>query len=232
MQKVVEEKRSRSSAYYSESSEDSDGTPRSRGRRALCSSRNALLARENRRKKKAYVKGLEMKIMDLKQDAKKLRGVLGTQVTQIEELQSEIKYLKATLANAADIGSLVKRIRGPVQFAVAESKLPSTLTEPRPLSPLDLDFPECDYPLVFEDVDFSLQNNNENIFEPVRSLPGKRMPAKTTFSDHNYSTMYGSDEETPNNIGVCLHVSNKKMSLEFCSKCNESAIRNWARDEA
>lgn len=229
---------------YSSSDSDAGAEARGQSRRPLCRSKNALLARENRRKKKVYVDGLEATISNLKRDSKKLRTLLGTQATYINELHSEIKYLRATLANADEIGCLVRKLRGPIDMTNAKKtrpqanhlQLPDDLIFPIDSPGADMPLSPDDYSFVFNDVNLSPLDDNviENVMEPMKPVTGKRVPSASSFSEHNYSTMYDEnddDDEIPKTLGVCLHVSNNKMSLEFCSKCNENAVRNWTYAE-
>ncbi|XP_077289350.1 uncharacterized protein LOC143913442 [Arctopsyche grandis] len=183
-------------------SSDSEGGAEARGqsRRPLCRSKNALLARENRRKKKAYVDGLEATISTLKRDSKKLRTLLGTQATYINELHSEIKYLRATLANADEIGCLVRKLRGPINMTDVKKTrsqtkdLPDDLIFPidsptadMPLSPSD------DYSFVFNDVNLSPMDDNvmENVLQPMKPVSGNNVLSIPAV----YTTFYNSTIE-------------------------------------
>ncbi|KAF2899883.1 hypothetical protein ILUMI_06303 [Ignelater luminosus] len=76
-----------------------------------CTNKNALMARENRKRKKLYVQNLENEVTKLRDGKRKLNSVLHNQSLIISELQKEIKYLKSVLANSSDISNLVKNIR-------------------------------------------------------------------------------------------------------------------------
>lgn len=87
-----------------------DGAEKRPKRQPKCFSRNALMARENRLKKKMYIENLEREVLCLKADNKKMNGVVENQSFLIAELRKEIKYLKSVLANSADISRLIRNI--------------------------------------------------------------------------------------------------------------------------
>lgn len=87
-----------------------EGTEKRPKRQPKCFSRNALMARENRLKKKMYIENLEREVLCLKADNKKMNGVVENQSFLIAELRKEIKYLKSVLANSADISRLIRNI--------------------------------------------------------------------------------------------------------------------------
>lgn len=79
-------------------------------RKPRCTSKNALMARENRLKKKLYVHKLEKEVTDLKNDNKKLTSVIKEQSNLVMELNREVKYLKSVIANSGDIKKLIRNI--------------------------------------------------------------------------------------------------------------------------
>ncbi|XP_072382985.1 CREB/ATF bZIP transcription factor-like isoform X2 [Diabrotica undecimpunctata] len=48
----------------------------------------------------------------------------------------------------------------------------------------------------------------------------------SSLEDHNYTTQ---DVHENDDAGVCLHVSKHRVSLEFCSKCSETAGKSWSQ---
>lgn len=73
--------------------------------------RNALLARENRKKKKEMLETLERSVSDLEADNRKLRKVMKLKDTTIHKLQSERAYLKSIIANRTEILSVLKSVQ-------------------------------------------------------------------------------------------------------------------------
>jgi len=130
--------------HSARSDEDADGVPLSK---------NALLARENRRKRKQYVTNLEADLAAMSKENASLKGQLADKDCKVALMEREIIYLKGVLANVEEISGLIRTIKAR---------------------------------------------------DPYTSL-SPQVPA-----------------------GVCLHVQDKKLSLEFCSVCSSRALENWA----
>ncbi|XP_078046948.1 uncharacterized protein LOC144475190 isoform X3 [Augochlora pura] len=87
--------------------------PRKRGRgpsKRPCLNRNALMARENRLKKKAYLEKIETKLSFYQQENKKLVNAIRKQGIDIKRLSSEVAYLRNVLNNNTSITALLKTI--------------------------------------------------------------------------------------------------------------------------
>lgn len=136
-------------------------------------SKNAVLARENRRKKKEYVTSLEQQIRELDADKTTLQSKLTNAECQVTDLQQEVEYLKSVIANETTIGSLLKHI-------------PSA-------------------------VDISMKKRSK-----ISARGTKRSRI-----DHDYITVQDGTTPKP---GVCLHVAEGIVSLEFCKKCNNDSL--------
>lgn len=74
--------------------------------------RNALMARENRRRKKEHVKILEDQLERKAQEIRCLRKILKQKDRHVKKLENETMYLKSTIANKTEIMKLLKTIRG------------------------------------------------------------------------------------------------------------------------
>lgn len=74
--------------------------------------RNALMARENRMKKKQHLETLEHDVDSLKQENQSLRKLLKQRSTMVYKLRDERLYLKSIIANKTSIMSLLKTIQG------------------------------------------------------------------------------------------------------------------------
>lgn len=73
-------------------------------------SKNAVLARENRRKKKEYVTSLEDQVSQLSSEKTVLSNELDTAKATINSLREEIDYLRSVIANETTIGKLLDHI--------------------------------------------------------------------------------------------------------------------------
>lgn len=75
------------------------------------SNRNALMARENRKRKKEQLEQLEHENGNLQSDLKKLQKVVDRQEVMIRGLRNERNYLKSVLENQSDIVRLLKKLQ-------------------------------------------------------------------------------------------------------------------------
>ena len=144
---------------------------------AVCGpmSKNAILARENRRKKKEYVTTLESEVAKLNRQKNDVINDLKRAHTNIDSLKEEVSYLKSVIANQSTISALLKNI--PNASGVNFKQLSS-------------------------------ENNRE-----VK-------PAKRPRVDHDYVST-----TTTSSPGVCLHVAEGSVSIEFCKQCNVNSTQ-------
>lgn len=99
--------------------------PRRRGRgpsKRPCLNRNALMARENRLKKKAYLEKIENKLAFYQQENKNLINVIRKQGIDIKRLTSEVSYLKRVLNNNTSITALLKSINNGLRRISTQKK--------------------------------------------------------------------------------------------------------------
>ncbi|CAG9860830.1 unnamed protein product [Phyllotreta striolata] len=200
-----------------------------RSRKPRCLSKNALLARENRLKKKMYVRKLEQEVSSLKSDNKKLATVVKNQSLFVADLKKEVKYLKSVISNSGDIKNLIRNIHSCAGMSVTSSldsnlRLTNISVPKNTLTPSESDFittPDC---LLGNDLDFNL-----NLYEDISNFPSlfpddisnvMLTPDMSSLKDHNYTSASNEEED---DVGVCLHVSKHNVSLEFCMNCNENA---------
>lgn len=217
-------------------------------RKPTCNSKNALMARENRLKKKMYVENLEGKIDALNENNKDLKKVINRQEFLIRSLRKEVKYLKSVLANSNDILKVLKSINASTGFPVASSvknefTKPLVFTKPEPI--------ENTLNIISEDFDFGNDFNfdgnssflNEIFPELSDCLPdsfnflsdipdfAKEDYRKSSESsgisldDHSYSVK--DEVSVKEDVGICLHISKQRVSLEFCAICAENSTNTW-----
>ncbi|KRT78255.1 hypothetical protein AMK59_8153 [Oryctes borbonicus] len=198
-------------------------------RQPKCFTKNAVMARQNRLKKKKYMQDLESQVNKLRYENKSLSAILNNQSTLITELRKELRYMRSVLANSSDISKLLRLINNNTGMSVSTSLNKSmSLTsncfsknEPQhpwaeAIDPNDsLLIPDLDLGLVYENLDDAAVERREN--DTQLNL------LNTPLKEHNYTATNCSDE----NAGVCLHVSKHRVSLEFCAKCSDNAIDNW-----
>lgn len=75
------------------------------------SNRNALLARENRRRKKELVEQMENEFTEVKDENKSLKKMVKKQDRIIKKLSLEKSYLRSVLANRSEIVNLLKTLK-------------------------------------------------------------------------------------------------------------------------
>ena len=260
-----------------EESLQSSSMASSRGRKPTCFSRNAVLARQNRLKKKKYVEDLENELQELRKENSKLKVSLTGYSKDVELVRKENIYLRNVLANSKEISQLIRSInvncglpattslildaegkrpptseRVPAQHpkVAVESSLPvvsssnsdSCVPSSAPQSSLTsvARTVRKDFPIAVEDVSLSLSAPEDE--DDLDLLLGSKDLADLDFNLNENpcadldSLGFGPNalgdwldgDEPLANIGICLHVAKKKVSLEFCSSCNENAFSNWS----
>ncbi|CAB4016003.1 CREB ATF bZIP transcription factor [Paramuricea clavata] len=156
--------------------------------------KNAENAKENRRKKKIYVEGLEKEVGQLRNEKNALMGKSNRLEKKVNKLENEVDYLKNVLANQSMLSKLIENV----------SKTPG----------VSLSTSFC------SSRESSLKDNDCEKENPVstRSASRKRacdpQPASNAKQSRSSSTASG---------GVCLHVKQSKVSIEFCHHCNKMA---------
>lgn len=133
--------------------------------------KNAVAARENRRKKKQYLCGLEKESAILRTEIEGLRQRCSNLEVDNERLQTEVNYLKAVISNQSMLSSLLANI-------------PSM----------------------------------QGIQLTTSFIPGKAAPGGERHSFKSSAKRARVDDQSA--AGVCLHVANHGVSLEFCAECS------------
>ena len=178
--------------------------------------RNAVMAKLNRERKKQHMSHLEKKVglLGTENDALKKQNVCLRKKVSI--LAKELQYVKGVLANQSALAGLLNNIQATgLEF---HSSMPVSRVKQDP----------------------ELHVKNETL-ESAEVPLGKR---RKGLNDHDYCLETSSrlesnaencddfavgneDDEkvpvVPNASGVCLHVSGRSVSLEFCSKCSGNA---------
>ncbi|KAK9296472.1 hypothetical protein QLX08_009524 [Tetragonisca angustula] len=98
---------------------------RKRGRgpsKRPCLNRNALMARENRLRKKAYLEKIENKLSFYQQENKNLVNIMKKQTIDIKRLSGEVAYLKSVLNNNTSITTLLKTINNGLQRIATQKR--------------------------------------------------------------------------------------------------------------
>ncbi|XP_077999151.1 uncharacterized protein LOC144452025 [Glandiceps talaboti] len=183
--------------------------------------KNALNARLNRLKKKKYVEELEDSVKKLTSENVHLKCEADTLSAKVGALETELKYLKGVLANQSELSSLLANI-GNTPGVTFHSTLAA---ENFDISPQKENMQRK---RKLDDSDTS----EGCVTRAMKAAKHGDNKASTSSKDICDSQCKNSETVPSNNIdlpskseaaGVCLHVSNGSVSIEFCSRCNNIA---------
>lgn len=227
--------------------------PRARGRKPKCFTKNALLARENRLKKKIYIENLENNVASLRNENVKLTTVVDNQSFLIADLKKQLKYFKSIIANSNDISRLIRNIHQSTGMSVSSSldknlslknicvpkltlpvarktahpweepNYPSYPTPESSLSSPDA-LKEDEFSEILNDItlDFPIDIPEDELMDVFKD-EALETEATKALSEHDYTSTIPDGDD----VGVCLHVSKHRVSLEFCASCSENAAQSW-----
>ncbi|XP_057375168.1 uncharacterized protein LOC130696105 [Daphnia carinata] len=209
-------------------------------------SKNALLARENRLKKKRYINGLEENLAVAKKENELLKDKLKEKDLTIDQLQKEISYFKSILANVQEISGLIKTIKQESHIPMSTSLRPSVHPMKRK-SVAELPMIDDSKRIKIERTSessscMSAIHDDEDSYDWMPSSPScptqldaESLDVLSNFSEEDIN-LFGDDtllpeptrQTVPFSAGICLHVFNKQMSLEFCAACATRAQEKWS----
>ena len=181
--------------------------------RGSSNSKNAIAARENREKKKMYIQGLEDKVARLETENKRIKSANDVKDKSIESLTQEVSYLRGILSNVDEISALIHSVRRTPGIQTVSTSLGSNLRRNGNNGRRGNNNNHMD---------------NENVRPPLSSSTSSiSLSGKQAFNPSASSSSSTSS-------GVCLHVLNGNVSLEFCAQCSRSAKRGgikWIRND-
>ena len=213
-----------------------------------CMSKNAVAARENRLRKKQYVRDMEQTVSSLKAENSTLKSQVSTMQEAVSDLKTEVKYLRNVLANQSTLAALLKNIPSAsgVNLVAKVSHSPQpTNRRKRALEAEDKSDEESD--TVFSGKQNGRDTERKNSEAPVThvgvplgGVHTRSKQSKVPKLDHCYATNnpavtqfqkrqqlkarpQQSSSSADEDAGVCLHVSGKRVSLEFCAQCSRRA---------
>ncbi|XP_050317404.1 uncharacterized protein LOC126751294 isoform X2 [Bactrocera neohumeralis] len=206
--------------------------------------RNALLARENRRKKKAHLEAMEKELEEVRSANKQLKKALKQQMKAVGQLQREKRYFQSVIANHKEIENLIKALN--VRMHVQQSP---AVSSPMLSSPVHSYTSQqlCQSSRIvqqtngLDNVEWNVASTSENsdndfipssafndtwvdiLHEDHEDLGTKGLTKLTTVGgEHSYADVdqVPSLESIESDAGICLHIRQGKVSLEFCPNCN------------
>jgi archaellum component FlaC len=230
-------------------------------KRPNCPTRNAVMARMNRLKKKKFLESIESDVARLSDENAKLKQTLEGQSSLVCSLRKEVNYLKGVLANNKEISMLIKSVHNtglPVtsslskhspinqMHSTADHNYVCTRSDSSIATSLSGLFDKDSATLasddekqqvaIIDDVSLSLSMPPDNCLDLPLLSPSERDLFDTEFSGC-YSvqpTTFNSpvagsaaDDEPFMDVGICLHVAKRRVSLEFCSTCSNNALSTW-----
>ena len=210
----------------------------------LCMTKSAIAARENRMKKKGFVHSLNSSVQMLTSENSNLNRQVSCLKDKVNALQTEVLYLKGVLKNESSLASLLQNIHTTpgVQF-VCSDQLGLTQRDS------DSDSDDTDmHPHVGSKrrgEEESILKENVPVKKSARYCTTQNRPAmpQMTTLDHDYATQdaprpvsakrhfsrraahapHASASQPYPVGGICLHVSDRSVSLELCAVCNKNA---------
>lgn len=195
--------------YMSDSDSDhkNPGTSSRPRRLPTSNSKNAVAARMNRIKQKQYVNDLERKMTELRREMKSVKRELKDREKRWINCRRQVAYLRGMLSNSHEIGSLLRNIRWR-NILPQGSNVDKTLNELNSDTSVDR-FPITTNPSLFDGCFDLLEGRDDNNHYPL-GLPQHD-------EDH---TLHNSINPLTTEVGICLHVSNRRISVEFCDECS------------
>lgn len=259
---------------------------KTRRRGSKCESKNAIMARLNRLKKKKYVADLEGRNAKLEAENGLLKKALAKRLKEVSSLKKESANLRSVIKNSTEIGSLLQCVQRNTNLHVTSSLLrngpkseenvqtkksrsdwttsdsqsaidelansdvgmihelnifhsgkQSILTK---TNPSGLSFENS---LIDEICDFNVDPSDNDLVCDLRDVINSNGPVNANSPRPMSSTSESKlaeantlvrcetpskdiDISTSNNdflfddVGVCFHIANKRVSLEFCESCN------------
>lgn len=156
--------------------------------------KNAENARENRKKKKSYVVGLEKEVEQLRAEKNVLTGKTAKLEGKVNELQEEVDYLKSILANQSMLSKLLESLSMTPGISLSTSFCSSRQSAVE----------------EFEDG----KENKLATRSRKRACNSQKSAQQGVSNKRSRKTGSG---------GICLHVNENKVSLEFCRVCSKTA---------
>lgn len=236
------------------------------------SNRNALLARENRKRKKELVQNLENQFDEIKNENSNLKKMLKKQNNVIQKLNQEKLYLRSIISNRTEILSVIKAIKNtkiPITSSAFNFETDDGISNTSPSSTMsspnyntteengtyndpwitqasyideqnflftDLNYINSTSSLSHLDAFNIMSTENLNGWENLLSINSNLdnindIDNNGIASEHNYTNNHTKNHENnTKDPGVCLHVSCGRVSLEFCSSCNNNAQTAWLNE--
>ena len=161
-----------------------------------CGNRNAVMARLNRERKKKYVSNLESEVSTLRKQNASLSEENQNLKVSISDCREELAYLRNVLENQSMLSSVITAVSGVVGVNLKGIVKAS---------------------------------NDKNKFGDKRSISANKgiaIGSNRSQQYHKAESENGEQNSAPfisEGNGVCLHVQQENVSIEFCHHCSAHA---------
>ncbi|EDV23689.1 uncharacterized protein TRIADDRAFT_57148 [Trichoplax adhaerens] len=165
------------------------------------SKKQAMAAKLNREKKKKYISELECRVKTLRESDKLQREKLQFAKERIDSLENEVSYLKSVLAHDSQLSKLLRNIPN-----TPDVQLDSSLLHHHA---------------------HTIGNQSKRKYNQDQPLPPVSLIDGDLNSDDDNMAPPVCCKKLRSNVqsaaGICLHVSEQKVTIELCSECSRKA---------
>uniref|UniRef100_A0A1B6D5R1 BZIP domain-containing protein n=1 Tax=Clastoptera arizonana TaxID=38151 RepID=A0A1B6D5R1_9HEMI len=184
-------------------------------------SKNALNAKLNRLKHKQYLMQLHNELEVLKKENTTLKSCSNYKSEMIHSLNNEVQYLKNIIANSTELGSILRNVCHKTNLEIISPLNKGDFMSHSVKSKLDAHLNMFDDDSetngLISEMDALAQNEDLALISNEEMNSWEKSPLECDIPDFQ-------------DVGVCLHLSKKKVSLEFCSSCNQSSTSSSAEN--
>lgn len=208
---------------------------------APCMSRNAVIARENRQKKKEYVKNLENSVNKLETENSELKNECKSLKKSVGDLTSEVEYLKGVLANQSTLATILNKLSDIPGLAFSTSFKSPTEKNNNSMQPPTT---QSKRKRCLENQENVSKVNNSEIkkrkvtrssFKLVEPAEEKETDTKKDGKKGMHDTRNSCGESLDSSTdsrGICLHVSGSSVSVELCDLCSNKSRKVQENDHS
>lgn len=206
-----------------------------------CMSRNAIIAREHRQRKKELMKDLEQSVGSLKKENSELKTECNSLKKSVEDLTSEVQYLKGVLANQSTLATILHKISD-IPGLTITSSLNATGTNNNNNTSTQTRAKRSKQKRCLENQENEGKNNEmDSKKRKVTRSSAKQSQHPTRGDDamqsrktgiEGNSESVGRDDVSPDDAGICLHISGSSVSVEWCDLCSNKSKKGRENDHS
>lgn len=195
-------------------------------KKSRCVNKNALNARLNREKKKAYLASLEEEIHQLREINQKSECKLKEQDQTIDKMKQDLVHMKSLLANNKYLNNLVSKLSEVTGLPVTSSFIGKIKEEEKPARTRSV--PRgANHPIYNNDVSLGGRDMYCSVTPQCESESDFPYLQDDYFLDYDTKELFPFDfsdsVENEKGMGICVHINQNRLSVEFCPICNSMA---------